>query len=572
MLDPVSKTLLATLLATCAAVAASSSGNVFPQFPIVLPAPLVCIKDGCLIGTTRDALEGSQFDAFFGIPYAKPPVGRLRFRDPVDVEPWDGNYDASFERGKCVQKSDARPMSLVEGGEDCLYLNLYRPQNVREKLPVIFYIHGGSYASGSASFAEYGPERLMDTGKVIVVVIQYRLGVFGFLSTDDSSSPGNYGLKDQSMALRWVQRNIERFGGDPNRVTLVGQSAGGAAVQMHMMSRLSQGTFQRGVSMSGTALAYWNWNIDQPRLARLQAAVVGVPAAYKISTEQLVEALRRVDAIELGKSIDELKYFHVHPTGLYQPVAERHLTNGSFLHEEPRALWAAGKYQQVPWITGTVPNDGAADSLGIVTNATLLYELNEKSRTYIPRLAGGVDNVNTTPMLKDRFFPDGTDERWLTAQNFLNLQELLTESTITYSTTQSVKQHLALEAPHKAPIGVYYFNYKGRASHSYSYTYTTADFGVVHSDELLYLFRNTAIGADFPVGSPEWIVSKGFVDYFVKIAYGRIPGPTCSAKDCKILEFTNSGNPKAPAALNLINGFDEEMYKFWQKFYSLQGI
>lgn len=156
-----------------------------------------------------------------------------------------------------------------------------------------------------------------------------------------------------------------------------------------------------------------------------------------------------------------------------------------------------------------------------------------------------------------------------------------------------MKQHLALEVPHKAPIGVYYFNYKGRASHSYSYTYTTANFGVVHSDELLYLFRNTAIGADFPVGSPEWIVSKGFVDYFVKIAYGRydyayamvikesnkcffflfrIPGPTCSAKDCKILEFTNSGNPKAPAALNLINGFDEEMYKFWQKFYSLQGI
>ncbi|KAL1402081.1 hypothetical protein pipiens_019876 [Culex pipiens pipiens] len=345
MLDPVSKTLLATLLATGAIVAASSSGNVFPQLPIVLPTPLVCIEDGCLIGTTRDALEGSQFDAFFGVPYAKPPVGQLRFRDPVEVEPWDGNYDASFERGKCVQKSDARPMSLVEGGEDCLYLNLYRPQNVREKLPVIFYIHGGSYASGSASFAEYGPERLMDTGKVIVVVIQYRLGVFGFLSTDDSSSPGNYGLKDQSMALRWVQRNIERFGGDPNRVTLVGQSAGGAAVQMHMMSRLSQ-------------------------------------------------------------------------------VAERHLTNGSFLNEEPRALWAAGKYLQVPWITGTVPNDGAADSLGIVTNATLLYELNEKSRAYIPRLAGGVDNADTTPMLKDRFFPDGTDERWLTTHNFLNLQEV----------------------------------------------------------------------------------------------------------------------------------------------------
>ncbi|EDS41385.1 juvenile hormone esterase [Culex quinquefasciatus] len=246
----------------------------------------------------------------------------------------------------------------------------------------------------------YGPERLMDTRKVILVVIQYRLGAFGFLSTGDSSSPGNYGLKDQSMALRWVQSNIEMFGGDPTQVTLVGQSAGGAAVQMHMMSRLSRGTFQEGVSMSGTVLAYWNYNVDQARVARRQADVLGIPAAYKLSTKKLVDALRRVDAVELGKSIDQLKYFFVHPTALYQPVPERHSTNESFLDEEPRALWAAGKYQQTPWFTGTVPNDGAADSLGIVTNVTLLNQLNEKSRAFIPRLGGGADvNAMATQML-----------------------------------------------------------------------------------------------------------------------------------------------------------------------------
>ncbi|XP_052562844.1 juvenile hormone esterase-like [Culex pipiens pallens] len=347
------------------------------------------------------------------------------FKDPVQLEPWDGNYDASFERSKCVQKNDARPQSLVEGNEDCLYLNLYRPQNVGEELPVIIFIHGGSYASGSASFAEYGPERLMDTRKVILVVIQYRLGAFGFLSTGDSSSQGNYGLKDQSMALRWVQSNIEMFGGDPTQVTLVGQSAGGAAVQMHMMSRLSRGTFQQGVSMSGTVLAYWNYNVDQARVARRQADVLGIPAAYKLSTKKLVEALRRVDAVELGKSIDQLKYFFVHPTALYQPVPERHSTNESFLDEEPRALWAAGKYQQTPWFTGTVPNDGAADSLGIVTNVTLLNQLNEKSRAFIPRLAGGADvNAMATQMLKDRFFPNGTYDRWLNSDNFLKLQDV----------------------------------------------------------------------------------------------------------------------------------------------------
>ncbi|XP_039449690.1 juvenile hormone esterase-like [Culex pipiens pallens] len=573
MVDPAAFTITTIIaLSTCVTVTHSAADNVFPEYIKVLPSPLVCLLDGCIIGTTRSALEGYQFEAFFGIPYAKPPLGKLRFKDPVQVESWVGNYDATFERSKCIQKNDARPQSFVEGSEDCLYLNLYRPLHIGEKLPVIVYIHGGSYASGSASFAEYGPERLMDTKKVLVVVIQYRLGVFGFLSTDDISSPGNYGLKDQSMAMRWVQRNIKKFGGDPNRVTLVGQSAGGAAVQMHMMSHLSRGTFQQAVSMSGTALAYWNYNIDQARVARRQAAVLGIPAAYKMSTEKLVETLRWVDAVELGKSIDRLKYFYVHPTALYQPVMERHLTNGTFLSEDPRALWSAGKFQQIPWITGTVPNDGAADSLGIITNVTLLKQLNEMSRKYIPRLAGGDDNAKATQMLKNRFFQDGTDDRWLTANNFLHLQDLLTESTITYPTARSVKQHLALKKNNKSPIGVYYFNFKGRYSQSYSYSYTTNDFGVCHSDELLYLFRNTAVGADFPSGSPEAIMAKSFVEYFVKIAYEGIPGPTCRNKDCQILEFTNSENPKAPVVLSLVNGFNEDMYKFWQKYYSLQGI
>lgn len=264
----------------------------------------------------------------------------------------------------------------------------------------------------------------MDTRKVIVIVIQYRLGVFGFLSTDDSCSPGNYGLKDQSMALRWVQNNVQNFGGDPKRVLLVGQSAGGAAVQMHMMSSLSRGTFSKAVSMSGSALAYWNYNIDQARVARRQAAVVGIPNAYKIPTDTLVEALRCVDAYELGSSIDRLKYFHVYPTGLYQPVAERYVTNETFLSEEPRALWAAGKYEQVPWVTGFLPNDGAADSLGLITNVTLLEELNEKSRRFIPRLAGGDAHAKSTQMLKDRFFSNGTEERWLTKDNYMHLQDV----------------------------------------------------------------------------------------------------------------------------------------------------
>ncbi|XP_058466089.1 juvenile hormone esterase-like [Malaya genurostris] len=515
-----------------------------------------------------------MFEAFLGVPYAKPPLGKLRFRDPVPAESWSGHYDGTYERSKCVQKSDARPYSLVEGSEDCLYLNLYRPKvsYITDPLPVIVFIHGGRYASGSASMAEYGPERLMDTRRVLVVVIQYRLGVFGFLSTEDSSSPGNYGLKDQSMALRWVQKNIKRFGGDTKRVMLVGHEAGAASVQLHMMSPLSRGTFSKAVSMSGSALAYWNYNIDQARVARRQAAVLGIPEAYKISTTKLVDELRAVDAIELGRSIDRMKYFHVQPTGLYQPVAERHETNGTFLNKEPRALWVSGKYEQIPWITGFVPNDGAADSLSIITNTTLLEQLNEKSIKFIPRLAGGDASPRTVQMLKERFFNDSSQDNWLTTDNFLRLQDLMTESAIIYPIALGVKQHLSQRNSQRAPVSVYYFNFKGQFSYSYLYTYTREDFGVCHSDELLYLFRNTDVAVDFPTGSPEWIMAKGFVDYISKTAREGIVGPICERTDCQLLEFANSSNSKVPVELNLYNGFDEDLFQFWRTFYRLQGI
>ncbi|XP_021695433.1 venom carboxylesterase-6 [Aedes aegypti] len=551
--------------------ASYSTGSEFREYAKYPPQPFVRIADGCLYGTYKDGLESGQFEAFFGIPYAKPPVGKLRFRNPVPVEPWTGYYDATYERSKCVQKHDARPHSLVEGNEDCLYLNLYRPKYIIDPLPVIIFIHGGIYASGSASFAEFGPERLMDTGKVIVVVIQYRLGVFGFLSTGDSSSPGNYGLKDQSMALRWVQNNIQSFGGDPKRVLLAGQCAGGAAVQMHMMSPLSRGAFSTAVSMSGSVFDFWNYNIDQARLARRQAAAVGIRNAFNISTDKLVEELRWIDAYELGESVNRLKYFYVHPTGLYQPVVEQYVTKETFLSEDSKALWAAGKYEQIPWVTGFLSNDGAADSLGIITNVTLLEQLNENSRRFIPRLAGGYAQNNSTQMLKDRYFSDGTHERWLTRDNYLNLQTLTTESTVIYGIIKSVKLHQA-KSSKKAPISVYYFNFRGRYSQSYVYSYTRADFGVCHSDELLYLFRNTALAPDYPAGSPELVMAKELVDYYVKLVYNGITGPLCRQNDCQLLEFTNSNNPNSPVELKLVNGFDENMFNFWSEFYRLQEM
>ncbi|KAL9703679.1 hypothetical protein quinque_007197 [Culex quinquefasciatus] len=374
-------------------------------FERILPEPRVCIHDGCLQGKYFNGLDGDRYEGYLGVPFAKPPVGKLRFKNPVRNDPWDGDYDAS---------------------EDCLYLNVFRPRNVTGPLPVIFFIHGGAFTAGSSSMGEFGPERFMDTGKVILVISQYRLGVFGFLSTEDRASPGNYGLKDQLFALRWTQRNIAHFSGDPNLVTIVGQSAGSSSVQYHMVSPQSKGLFARAVSMSGSALGSRYYSVDQLALARRQAGAVGISNASSLSTERLVDALREVDGLELAKSIDKLKYFYVHPILRWHPTIERYVDGETFISEDPREVWRSGRYHQVPYTMGFLPNDGAYTSAILLSNSSLLNELNEKSADYIPRLVA-VNHPTSVRMLKNRFFPDGSNDRWLTEKNVGNLETLFVE-------------------------------------------------------------------------------------------------------------------------------------------------
>ncbi|EDS32205.1 gut esterase 1 [Culex quinquefasciatus] len=564
------RSLLALLFVTLAAVvqcglAAIGDRYAFERVP---PSPRTCIQDGCLQGKYLDGFEGDQFEAYLGIPFAKPPLGKLRFKNPVQNDPWTGDYDATWERSRCLQKNDLRPLQTIQGGEDCLYLNVFRPKNITTPLPVIFNIHGGGYAYGASSIGEFGPERFMDTKKIILVVPQYRLGVFGFLSTEDRVAPGNFGMKDQAMALKWTRDNIGFLGGNPNLITLIGESVGGSSVQFHMMSPLSKGLFARAVSMSGSALSNWNYNVDHLALARRQAEVVGVKNPKSMTTEQLVDELRKVDALELAKSIDILKFFYVHPITLYHPTIERYVDQETFMSEDPRDLWAAGKYSPVPYTVGFLPNEGAYASAIILTNRSLLNDLNEHSSDYIPRLVGA-NHPTSVQMIKNRFFPDGSNERWLTENN------LLSEGIIIHGIVLSVKQIISSKNSQKAPLSVYFFNFKGPYSRSYYNSYTYGDFGVCHADDLMYIFRASDFFPDFEPQSPAWHMAKVFVDYFVTIAYNgygfRTAGPLCTAESCQLLEFTNSADEQKPVDLNLINGFDEDQFAFWYNVNALQS-
>lgn len=225
-----------------------------------LPAPRAAIDAGIVEG-----LRDGQINAFLGVPYAAPPVGESRWRPPQPLTPWAGVRRTARFGASAWQLQDAKgfgpwtPEYVVQNdvSEDCLYLNIWSPDVSPEaRLPVLVWIHGGAFVQGSGSVPIYNGRELASHG-VVVVTINYRLGIFGFLAhpglaqQDDEAPQGNFGLQDQIAALKWVQSNIAAFGGDPQSVTIAGQSAGAMSVHMLVASPLAKGLFQRAIAQSG---------------------------------------------------------------------------------------------------------------------------------------------------------------------------------------------------------------------------------------------------------------------------------------------------------------------------------
>ncbi|MFB0610778.1 carboxylesterase/lipase family protein [Aurantiacibacter poecillastricola] len=219
-------------------------------------AQVVSLEVGQVAGETVDGIS-----AWKGIPFAQPPVGELRWRAPQPVEPWQGVRETTEYANDCMQipfAADAAPLGTPPA-EDCLYLNVWRPEGTtaQDRLPVMFWIYGGGFVNGGSSPAVYDGSELARQG-VILVSFNYRLGRFGFFAhpaltqaNEDNGLLGNYGYMDQVEALRWVQRNIAAFGGDPHNVTIFGESAGGGSVSMMMTSPMTRGLFDKAIVMSG---------------------------------------------------------------------------------------------------------------------------------------------------------------------------------------------------------------------------------------------------------------------------------------------------------------------------------
>ncbi|XP_033613791.1 cocaine esterase [Fukomys damarensis] len=288
---------------------------------------------------------------FLGIPFAKPPVGPLRFSPPEAPEPWTGVRNGTALPAMCLQGSnatDAQVSTLLVAtvpsilmSEDCLYLNIYTPAHAHKdsKLPVMVWIHGGALVGGMASL--YDGSILAASENVVVVIIQYRVSVLGFFSTGDQHAPGNWGYLDQVAALRWVHESITNFGGNPDRVTIFGESAGGTSVSSHVLSPMSQGLFHGAIMESGVAVLP---GLISTSSEAVRTEVARLSGCGQVDSEALVRCLRGKNEKEM---LDITKNFKI--------IAG--VVDGSFLPKHPEDLLASPDFRPVPSIIGVNNNE-----------------------------------------------------------------------------------------------------------------------------------------------------------------------------------------------------------------------
>ncbi|MET0701039.1 MAG: carboxylesterase family protein [Mycobacterium sp.] len=299
-----------------------------------LAAGVVRTKSGVVRG-----LVTGKYQLFQGIPYAAPPVGPLRWQPPAPAPSWPGMFDASKPGARCVQDTTSDPDFGRRVSEDCLNLNVWSPAGAAGR-PVMVWIHGGAFVNGSADL--YDARRLATMGDMVVVTINYRLGALGFLAhpgLGPAGQVGNYGLSDQQAALRWVRDNIGGFGGDPGKVTIAGESAGGMSVCDHLVAPGSAGLFRAAIIQSGPCQAQADLATAQ-RSSEAYAAAVGCPDPVTAG-----ECLRRLPPSAL---LAPPWYFHIGADALTGPV-----TGTDVLPVDPVVAFGSGDAAKVPVLIGT---------------------------------------------------------------------------------------------------------------------------------------------------------------------------------------------------------------------------
>uniref|UniRef100_A0A9J8C258 Neuroligin 2b n=2 Tax=Cyprinus carpio TaxID=7962 RepID=A0A9J8C258_CYPCA len=474
--------------------------------------PMVTTGYGKLRGVRKELNNEilGPVEQYLGVPYATPPVGERRFQPPEAPGSWQEIRNATQFAPVCPQNIhgvlpeimlpvwftdnlDAAAGYVQNQSEDCLYLNVYVPtedgpltkkhdessmnrprdEDIRDrrKKPVMLFIHGGSYMEGTGNM--FDASVLAAYGNVIVVTMNYRLGVLGFLSTGDQSAKGNYGLLDQIQALRWLNENIGHFGGDPERITIFGSGAGASCVNLLILSHHSEGLFQRAIAQSGSAISSWSVNYRPLMYTKILAKKVG--CSYS-NTADLVDCLRRKSFRELVDQDIQPARYHI----AFGPVVD-----GDVVPDDPEILMQQGEFLNYDILLGVNQGEGLKfvdDSEGEdgISAASFDYTISN----FVDNLYGypdGKDILRETIkfMYTDWADRDNSDMRRKT------LLALFTDHQWVAPAVATAKLHAEFQSP------VYFYTF-----HHHCQTEARPEWAdAAHGDEIPYVFGVPMVGA-----------------------------------------------------------------------------
>ncbi|XP_017854015.1 venom carboxylesterase-6 [Drosophila busckii] len=519
---------------------------------------------GKIRGTILPSQAGRNFYAFRGIPYAKAPIDNLRFQPPQPIEQWFDILDATFDGPKCPQPG----LYSDDVTEDCLRLNIYTRELPSEtapnpKKPVIVFIHPGSFYSLSGQSKNFaGPQYFMDRN-LVLVSFNYRLGSLGFLATGTAQAPGNMGLKDQVMLLRWVKLHISRFGGDPNAITLLGYGAGAMAVTLHMVSPMSKGLFHRAIVMSGAATGQWTLPTHQMDLVKKQATLL------HCNTEQISEmldCLRGKHYLEYANSLNSMFEFGRNPLMLWKPVLEPDFGQERFLIEDPVRSYQNGDFMKVPIITGMTKDEFVGPAISILQSPRLLSAFNENFAALAPicfLYEGNARAHNISQELRQYYLADAP----LSVNASLPaLARLYSDALTGFGIHRFV--HLAARS-----TKVYYYRFGYQGGHSHIHYPEDAPYGVVHHDDLLYLFMQLSINRMFTEDDDEFRMVDIMTRMFSAFAYKGDPNKPSDERLRNIrwrpFSFKKRYYLDIGDELSMLEGLNAERYEIWKRLFPL---
>lgn len=335
--------------------------------------------------------------------------------------------NATTDGSACTQVGPLYPNEIVDGSEDCLYVNVYTPplsDIPKTGLPVMVWIHGGAWISGSNHHLVYGPDYILDHD-VVLVTVNYRLGAMGFMSSETIDCPGNFGLKDQVEALSWVKTHISSFGGIPESVTIFGESAGGASVSYLLQSEKARGLFHRAIPQSGTIFNSWAQPLHKGAAQQraLKMANIFKCDNSELDWKKIIDCLRKVNATELTAKTSALFEWNVYPFFVYQPVVEP-MHPEAFLHERPRDT--SLKSLDIPILTGVTTGEGILSTAALLSNEDHLNDVKANFEKRFPLMLS-YDHFDRrkqdeiTKAFVDFYLKNGHDYHKLNHQNFTDV-------------------------------------------------------------------------------------------------------------------------------------------------------